>query len=116
MQEDVQQYVDEISNKIRASYLYNIKKNCSTNQMGDFCPVLVSLVDNNFIDKMFLKGHDMIKVFHASGVCVYQRAIADQMLKLWRIFQDKLLMRVAADVYYDTTTKKDPRTGQALSL
>ena len=91
--------MDEISNKIKASFLYNIKKNCSTNQMGEFCPVMVSLVDSNFIDKMSLKGHDMIKVFHVSGTCVYQRAIADQMLKLWRIFQDNLLLRVASDVY-----------------
>lgn len=114
IQEDVQQYVDEISNKIRCSYLYNIKKNCSTSELNEFCPVLVNLVDNNFIDKMSLKGHDMIKVFHKSGVCVYQRAIADQMLKQWRIFQDSLLIRVAADVYFDKTKKKDPSTGQPL--
>lgn len=30
------------------------------------------------------------------------------MLKLWRIFQDNLLLRVQSDVYYDNTTKKDP--------
>jgi len=73
----VNAYVDDISGKIRTSFLYNIKKNCSTNQLNEFCPVLVSLVDNNFIDQMCLKGHDLIKVFHSSGVCVYQRAIAD---------------------------------------
>ena len=50
---------------------------------------------------MSLKGHDMVKVFHQSGVCVYQRAIADQMLKHWRIYQDNLLMRVASDVFFD---------------
>jgi hypothetical protein len=30
------------------------------------------------------------------------------MLKLWRIFQDNLLLRVQSDVYFDNTTKKDP--------
>ena len=50
LQENFTAFVDEISCKIKTSFLYNIKKNCSTNQLNEFFPVLVSLLDNNFID------------------------------------------------------------------
>lgn len=78
--------------------------------------MLCSLVDNNFIDLAGLKGQDLLKIFHKSGVCVYQRAIADMMLKHARIYQDNFLMRVATDFYFDRSTKKDPKTGKFISL
>lgn len=112
----MQDYIDEISCKIKTAFLYKVKLCQSTNALGEYCPVLCSLVDNNFIDLAGLKGQDMLKIFHKSGVCVYQRAIADMMLKHARMYQDNFLMRVATDYYLDTTTKKDPKTKQYISM
>lgn len=38
------------------------------------------------------------------------------MLRLWRIFQDNLLLRVQSDVYYDHTTKRDPVSQEFLPM
>ena len=38
------------------------------------------------------------------------------MLKHARIYQDNFLMRVATDFYFDRSTKKDPKTGEFISL